>query len=393
MDPVGWSNFRWDLTAAVTFSFFNIIFNQLYIPIALRHGATELQVGLLAAAPAIGLLFSPLWAGWIENRNPRPFVVYPHVVARSLILIPAFYAEPWVFVAAALVFHLMMGLPAPAYASLMARIYPDDQRGRLMGNVRVAMGAFMIPLTFAAGYWLDHSGSQGPLIVASITGVLSVLALNRVRDLPSYQAAPAAVSRTSVSLREQIRLVKENRPLLIFLLATTLSGFGNMVGLPLFQIIQVDRLELTNVEIGTLRVAYTACLLVSYLIMGWVMDRYSPQLALCIAMALYTVVPLLYGFVGTYSSILIGSGLQGLSDAIWDIGILMFIYRIVPNREGIAFGLHLMLFGIRGSIGPMLSASVIPWIPIAAVLSGAACFCLLGFLLFLVYFYRRPAAG
>src|SRR5690606_31837517 len=110
MSPGSWHNFRADVIASGLFSLFNVVFNQFYMPIAIQQGASHIQVGLLAAAPAIGLLFSPLWASWIERTNPKGFVVWPNLIGRALIILPALFGAPLVFVIAALVFQLLMGI-------------------------------------------------------------------------------------------------------------------------------------------------------------------------------------------------------------------------------------------------------------------------------------------
>jgi len=380
MSPAQWSNFRFDFAAAVLFSVFNVVFNQFYLPMAIQQGASNIQVGLLSAAPAIGLMFSPLWASWIERApNPLPFTVWPNVVGRALIVLPAFYGTPWVYVATALAFHMLMGIHAPAYASLMTHIYPAPLRGRLMGYVRVAMGLLMIPIAYAIGLWTDLSGPTGPLLVASATGLASIAMFLGLRT-----TEPVAERRTRkrATFKEQWSVVKENRPLSLFLVATTFSGFGNLLVQPLYQIIQVEHLQLSNVEIGYARIAYFAFLIVGFLVVGWAVDRYPPERTLTIGLAAPGVGALLYGVFGNYPAVLVASGIQGVGDSIWDIGILTYIFKIAPGREAVVFGLHLLLFGVRGTIGPLLSTSLSGAVPMAALLLFAAACGLIGAALF-----------
>jgi len=332
------------------------------------------------AAPAVGLLFSPLWASFIERGSPKPYVVLPNLIGRLLILLPAFFGAPIVYVVTALMFQILMGIQAPAYASLVTRMYPPKHRGKLMANVRVLMGILMIPLAYLIGSWTDASGPSGPLMVAAITGVLSILVFSRVRE--NIDAAPPKIKAKRVSLREQIELVKQNKELGIFLLATTFSGFGNILAAPLYQIIQVDLLQLSNVQIGLARVAYYSCLLTSYFIVGWVIDRFSAKHTMVYGIAAFAVVPLLYAIFGNYAAVLVGSGIQGIGDAIWDIGILAYVFRLAPGREAVVFGLHLMLFGIRGTIAPLLSTSLTGVVPLPALLLGAAVCGIAGILVF-----------
>lgn len=380
MSPATKHNLYSDFGAACLFSLFNVVFNQFYIALAIRQGATNLEVGILAAAPAIGLLFSPIWAGRIEQSNPKPFVIIPNVIGRALLLLPAFFGAPSVYVVTAIIFYFLMGIQAPAYPALITRMYQPELRGRLMGYVRVAMGAIMIPLAYLVGSWTDKSGPSGPLITAAITGVISILFLSRVKEI----ALPTKVSARKSSFKEQLKLVRNHRELVVFFAATTLTGFGNILASPLYQIIQVRELQLNNIEIALARISYYVCLLVAYFVVGWVIDRFSAKQTLVYGLAAFAIVPLLYGIFGNYPAVIIGSGIQGIGDAIWDIGILAYIFRVVPGREAVVFGLHLMLFGIRGSIAPLLSTGLSDYMPISGLLIAAAICGCIGTVIFLL---------
>ncbi|OMF22194.1 MFS transporter [Paenibacillus sp. FSL H8-0548] len=387
-----WRNARIDLGASCLFSLFNVVINQFYIAFALQQGASHFQVGLLSAAPAVGLLFSPFWASWIEKvNNPKPFVILPNAIGRLLLLLPAFFAYPSVYVATAILFQLLMGIQAPAYAALVSRMYPSDLRGRLMGYVRVAMGIIMIPLAYFVGSWSDAFGPSGPLIAASIAGFISIGLFSTLK-LPAQQAAakPSLLKKTSrFPLQEQWKLVRGNKTLAVFLAATTLSGFGNMLAIPLYQIIQVDVLELSNLQIGYARVAYFTALLLTFWIAGWMIDRIDIKYTLLFGIAAYAIVPMIYGLWGGYAAVITGNALQGIGDAIWDIGILAFVFRLAPGREAMVFGLHLMLFGIRGSLGPIIGSSLASSVSIPLLLIIASICGWIGTLLFLSGNWRR----
>ncbi|WP_029192257.1 MFS transporter [Paenibacillus harenae] len=387
-----WRNARIDLGASCLFSLFNVVLNQFYIAFAIQQGASNFQVGILAAAPAVGLLFSPFWASWIEKAdNPRPFVIIPNAVGRLLMLLPALFAYPSVYVTAVLVFQLLMGIQAPAYAALVSRMYPSDLRGRLMGYVRVAMGILMIPLAYFVGSWSEAYGPSGPLIAASIAGFLSIGLFNTLK-LPEQivQARTNPIKKGSrFPLQEQWKLIKENRTLAVFLAATTFSGFGNMLASPLYQIIQVDVLELSNIQIGYARVAYFSALLLTFLIAGWMIDRIDIKYTLVCGIAAYAVVPMLYGLWGSYPAVILGNAIQGVGEAIWDIGILAFVFRLAPGREAMVFGLHLMLFGIRGTLGPLISSSLSTSVSLSILLIIASICGWVGTLLFVSGNWKR----
>ncbi|QHT60087.1 MFS transporter [Paenibacillus lycopersici] len=378
-----WYNFRIDVSASVLFSFFNVVFNQFYIPMAIQQGASNLQVGIISSAPAVGLLFSPLWAAFIERSNPKPFVVLPNLIARALIILPAFFGAPLVYVLIALCFQMLMGIQSPGYAALVIRMYPPENRGMLMGNTRVIMGALMIPVAFGIGRWVDAAGPSGPLLFASATGIVSILVFSRVKARKS--APPKLSGSRKIDIRAQFQLIKQNREIAVFFLACNFTGFGNLVAVPLYNIIQVDRLELSNTQIGIARAVYFLCLLSSYYVTGRVIDKLSAKHTVAFGLAAFGIVPLCYAMLGNYSAVLIGSGIQGMGDAIWDIGFLAYMFRLAPGREAVVVGLQFMLFGIRGTIGPLLSTYLSDSVPLSYLLTGAGICGFLGVASFLAY--------
>jgi MFS family permease len=143
----------------------------------------------------------------------------------------------------------------------------------------------------------------------------------------------------------------------------------------------VEHLKLTNLQIGYARMMYFLCLLLAYFIMGWVIDRYSPKRAMFFGFASYFITPILYALFNNSPAVIIAGGFQGIGDAIWDIGCLSYIFKIAPGREAVVFGLHLMLFGIRGTIAPLLSTSLIHTLSLPIILYAGAICCLIGFVL------------
>lgn len=394
LSPAAWRNFQFDLAASAIYSLFNVVFNQFYIPMAIDAGASDFQVGILSAAPAIGLMLSPLWSGWIETGSPKKFTIFPNMIGRALILVPALLVSPWAFVVTALAYQLLMGMQAPAYPALMARVYPAEYRGRLLGYVRVVMGILMIPLASLVGIWSDRHGSGGPLAFAAVAGVVSILIYFGLKELkqgsgkqgakeeePSdtasakdKQSAPRSSGKAGgrMSLREQWQYARSNRPLVIFLVASTFSGFGNILSQPLYQIIQKDHLALSFSEIGTARTTYYTCLLIAYFVIGILIDKYNPAKVVLWGLGAFALVPLLYGMSESFPVVLIGSGIQGIGDAIWDIGIMAYVFRLAPGKEATVFGLHLLLFGIRGTIGPLLSTALSGTVPFPVMLFAAS---------------------
>ncbi|MBC8079159.1 MAG: MFS transporter, partial [Gorillibacterium sp.] len=148
-------------------------------------------------------------------------------------------------------------------------------------------------------------------------------------------------------------------------------------------IFQVEKLELSNIQIGYARMIYFFFLLVSYLIVGRVIDKYSPKFALLFGIAAHGIPPILYGLFGNFASVIVAGGFQGIGDAVWEISCMAYIFKLAPGREAVVFGLHLMLFGIRGTIGPLLSTSLIHSVSLPVLMGVTMICCVVGVLLLL----------
>ncbi|GMA58831.1 hypothetical protein GCM10025858_33340 [Alicyclobacillus sacchari] len=197
------------------------------------------------------------------------------------------------------------------------------------------------------------------------------------------QGAPDASRRSLLtSARRQWSLVRENRALALFLAATTATGFGNLLAGPIYQIYQVHTLNLSNDQIGMTRVAYYVALLVAYFALGWLIDKWSPRVAMFVGMLAYTLAPLLYVLFGSYFGVIVSCMFLGVGDAAWDIGCMAYIFKVTPGREATAFGLHYLLFGIRGTIAPILSTALTHSMSLSEVFLASAAISAIGVGLF-----------
>lgn len=388
-----WCNFRLDFTSSILISLYNVVAGQFYVPMAIQHGATNFEVGLLTAAPAIGFLLSPAWAGMMGNKSPKPYVLWPNLIGRLSVCVVALWLSPWVFVLVSFFINLLAGVQGPAYPALLTRIYPLDLRGRLMGYVRVAQCCLLIPLAYLVGRWMNVSGDTLPLIFGSFLGVLSILIFYGVREVEPISALPV-IPTASIPLRKkfhsQWELLMSTPSLGVFLLAVSTAGFGNLLSVPLFQIFQIHTLHLNSIQIGVTRTVYYALLLLAYFSLGWIIDKVSPKHAMLLGISAYAVAPLLYVIFGNFDAVIAANACLGIGDATWDIGVMAFIFKLVPGREAAVFGLHFFLFGIRGTIAPLLSTGIVQVMPLQIILIASTVCCLIGALLMTL---TRPFAS
>jgi Na+/melibiose symporter-like transporter len=333
-------------------------------------GASDLQVALIVAAPFIGLSFSTYWSHLTQNRRSLPFTVWPNAVARLSLMALAAITVPWAYVLLVIWYSLISAVPGAPYAALMQKIYPAEARGRLLGAIRLLVGAAQIPAIFLAGKLLDRFGASAPYVIGPVMGVLSVVYFARIKE-PPLPASPAP--RRSFSWREQARALLANRPFAMTQLGFMLFGFGNLMMAPLYPIFQVDHLGLNNSQVAQVSMLWSAAWLLGFPIWGKMADRTKPLYVIASGAILYVMAPLLYYFGRSLLGASLAAVLQGFGDAAIELGWMAYVLSMGSGKAGIYAGLHLSLLGLRGALAPLAASGLIAPFGIAPVfLLGSA---------------------
>lgn len=356
LDPLTRHNFSADAASALLFGAFAGLTLPFLPVVARRMGASDLQMALIVAAPFIGLTFSTYWSHLTENRRSLPFTVWPNALARLSLMSLAAIAAPWPYVLLVIWFSLIGAIPGAPYAALMQKIYPAEARGRLLGAIRLLIGAAQIPAIYLAGRLLDRFGASVPYVIGPIMGLLSVAYFARIKE-PPLPESPAP--RRSFSWRDQAMAILSNRPFAMTQLGFLLFGFGNLMMAPLYPIFQVDHLGLNNSQVAQISMLWSAAWLLGFPIWGKMADRTRPLYVIASGAVLYVMVPLLYYFGRSLPGASLAAVLQGFGDAAIELGWMAYILSMGRGKAGIYAGLHLSLLGFRGTLAPLAASALI----------------------------------
>lgn len=356
LDPLTRYNFSMDALSAVLYGAFAGLTLPFIPVVARRLGANDLQVALIVAAPFLGLTLSSYWSHLAQNRRTMPFVVWPNGVARFSLMLLAAIADPWMYVLLVIWFNLVNAIPGAPYAALMQKIYPGEARGRLLGAIRLLVGAAQIPAIYLAGRVLDLYGAAIPYVVGPLLGLLSIACFARIKE-PPVPESPSP--RTSFQWGDQVRALLSNRPFAMIQLGFLLFGFGNLAMAPLYPIYQVDYLGLSNSQVGQIAMFWSAAWLLGFAIWGRLADRTRPLNVIASGAILYTMVPLLYYFGQSLWSASLAAILQGAGDSAIELGWMAQVLSMGRGKAGIYAGLHLTLLGFRGVLAPLAASALI----------------------------------
>ncbi|HET6450476.1 MAG TPA: MFS transporter [Spirochaetia bacterium] len=391
-----------ELVSATFYGLYAGIAIPLVPIVARRIGMTPEAITAMVTMQFVSALFGMLLGHLAENRPKMPFVTWPNVAGRGAVSFLALANDPVSFLVVASVFYFSLNLSGPAYASIMRTNYSTQNRGRLMGNIRILVTVVSAVVSTAAGIVLVSSEHlvRWLFLAAGIFGVLSSLlfALIKVRRDPASDAlpatapsrapgaAPAVAPAVPLSVRPRgrtMRLLAANRSLLLFLSVYFVCASPDKLAIPLEPIWMVDTLHLDYGEASLLLGTVTSLAGVAgYFFWARALKRRSSFTLMVWVVAFFAARFASLALARTGIQLLPMSVFSGICNAGWDLVPLFCMIELTdPAAFSLAFGVHTTLFGIRGVIGPALgtylyatglvSLPAIFWL-IAAVLGAGA---------------------
>ena len=238
---------------------------------AARLGANGIEIGLLAAVPAIVSLALSIPAGnWLHQRPVGKVVFWTAALARLgyLLWIPL----PWLFtnqgqIWALILITLIMGIPmcglGISFNALFAAAVPPNLRALVVGRRNMIQSLTFLIASVGAGYILDHLrfpvGYQVIFGIGFLSAIMSTVHLFFIRP----QAAPepeSVPSLGSTQIKESKNSSREwhtalhldiwRTPFRNVLLVLLGFHFSQYIAFPLFPLYIVNNLHLSDTNIG-----------------------------------------------------------------------------------------------------------------------------------------------
>lgn len=323
------------------------------------HASVEL-IGLIAAAPYLGCLLAILYSHLMEGKKKMPFMVWPSLLGRGCFLFMLFATTPLSFALIVTIASMMTNMIGPAYAPIMKEVYPKRERGTIMAYIRVMMAMAMFIGTMIAGRILEHADFRYVFPVAGVIGIISSLLFATIKTKPVDSSEAEKREPVHRYFWSTFSIFKTDRNFLWFSVAIFTSGFGNLMAIPLYPIIQVDKFHITALQVAILTNATTLVWMISYPFWGRYVDSRSPIKAAIISAFFCMLIPLNYAIAHNVWAILPTAVFGGLTNAGTDLAYFNSILRFAKEgRESQYQALHTFLVGVRGAIAPFLGAGIV----------------------------------
>jgi MFS family permease len=315
-------------------------------------GTTTEQIGIVMGSFAIGLLLSRTYLGRLADHRSRKLVlIIGAIVAATAPLGYLFFPSlPGLILTRA--YHgISIAAFTTGYRSLTVDLSPAKNRGEIVGYMTLAMPIGMSIGPALGGFVQAEMGNTPLFLLATVTGVLSLLLTLRVKNAGVNNISP----EKGESSQNLLQLFT-SRGIGVFTLVLTLIGliFGNLVAfVPLF----ISE-ELTGFNVGLF---YTVIAIASFsarIFVGRRSDVYGRGLFISISLVFYILSMVFLSMASSPSILILAAIFEGAGAGVLiPMIITLTSDRCYPAQRGRVFALCLGGFDLGTAIaGPLFGA-------------------------------------
>jgi len=372
---------------------------SLYAPflgvMALRLGASTLQVSLLSALPAAVALAASL-AGVAALRrvsSNRCAAAVAATGARLVLLaiaaVPALFApgkQASAFVFLVALMNVPGAISSIAWQSLLAGAIPEEYRAdALAARSRLVTAVAFVP-TLIGGYMLDALsfpiGYQLVLVAAFLSSVVEVRTLMRMRE-PEASRSGVAEGASRADGEGSVRMP---RSYIAYCLVNGLFYLGWTMGAPLFTLYYVQVLKVGSMWVGAFNVISMAVQYLAFPYWSRLARSRGSVLALGAATAGMALTPILIGVSPSPWLVAVFCVSMGVFTSGTTLLLLNSLLGRAPERHRTAaIAIYNVVVNFASFLGPLLGNAVvlgagIYWaLGVCALLRGAGAASIVGF--------------
>ena len=340
---------------------------------ALRLGATDQQIGLLSALPALVYVLWFIPAGrLVESRKSIKatglagnfFFRLQYLVVAALPFFPPASRIP-LLLAGIMLAGIPLCVANVAITNVIADVVPPASRPRVVSTRNILMSLTTAVAASVAGKLLDLLPMPGNYQViflgAFIFGMLSLFALSRL-VVPDVQPAGAFSLRPRLFVRqiaEMLAVVRLTPDFLRFTLAAFVLHWGLVFAWPLFSLWWVNGLKASEGLIGLVATVNMLAIITANPFWARVAERRGNRFCLLVGFAGVTFVPLINALVPKAEYILLTELLAGLIVPAMSLGLFNVMLEVSPaERRPTYIAVYSAAVNIPMFLAPILATTV-----------------------------------
>jgi MFS family permease len=340
------------------------------VAMALLLGASNLQIGLLAALPTFTNVFQ-LLSIWLVRRynNRRAISVVCALLARFPLLvigIAPFFTTGSIHLLVFFLFfyNLFASIAGLSWNAWMKDLVPGAQLGTYFSRRSGRMQVLNVLLSISLAFGIDYIKAHYPqfelttysimFMVAGVIGITGAFVLSTVPEPQSYLA--------NENIFQLFKRPLKDGNFIKLLLFNSAWVFALNIAIPFFTVYMLKNLGLSMTYVIGLTVVSQLCSIFTIRMWGRFSDRYSNKTILAIAAPVYILCIIGWCFVGIYSLFIsnivllvfihmfTGIATAGINLSLTNIGL-----KLAPNEHAIVYlSTKNIITAIFSSVAPLI---------------------------------------
>lgn len=323
------------------------------VSVALLSGASNFQVGLLAALPTFTNIFQLISIWLVRKYNNRRAISvicsllarFPLIIIGIILLFVSGYSFT-LFLSFIFFFYLFGSIAGPSWNSWMKDLVPEKILGSYFSKRSSYTQTLNVVVSLALALLMDFTKSNYPeyeltiygcmFVAGGIAGVIGTLFLSRVPEPQSI------LSRENLFRLFRKPLQNANfRRLLIF---NSIWVLAVNFATPFFTVFLINSMKFSLLYIIGLNILSQLSSILTIRLWGYYADRYSNKTIIAIGWPLYLLCIIGWCFVGIYTRfyanlsllagiyIIMGISTAGINLSLTNIGL-----KLAPREEAIVY--------------------------------------------------------
>ncbi len=367
-------NFAVNLLDGVTFWFgFSLISTTTILPLFISKLTTSLiPIGLISVIHSAGWFLPQLFSARITERykNKKKIVVgwgfFLERIPIWVMILSTLVARTNPLIALGLMLFALTwnamgaGVVAPAWMSLIAKIFPPTKRGSFFGITMFIGSGFGILGSLLSVWLLETYIFPNSFIilysVAAIFTTLSWVFLALTRE-PNDVVANNGQSWQAY-WKDLIKIIKKDHNYRRYVVSSLIITLGGM-GSGFVTISAIQRFNVSDTTVGLYSLTLLAGQTVGYLVLGKLADRHGHKKSLEIGVGAILLAFVVAFFMPTPSFYFVVFLLLGINLSSWIVSGMLVVWEFcdtdrVPTYSGLANSVR----GVIGSIAPLIGTQI-----------------------------------
>ena len=378
---------------------------------ALAYGATNSQVGLLAAgANLLGAVALFPGARLIEKVGRRkPVVVWSGGIfgrffLLCLALIPLFIADPAVAILAIIIIDSLrafsFNLANPAWTSMVADIVPESMRARYFSNRNIAMGIAALAIAPLAGWIISRAnlrldspyiGYQIVFLFAFLFGLVSTASFAKIKEPVSSETEQGEHHRGDLR-----RALKHSPGFIGLIVSAFVWNLSLQIAAPFFNVYLVNTYQASAAAIGILAGIFSLFALFGQRVFANLIDRKGAYWTQAVTGLLIPLSPLAWALINAPWQVGLINAFSGFFWAGYNLANFNLLLALTPGEQR-ARAVALFQLAVFGSAvaGPLLGGLMVDAVgfKIVFILSSIGRYLAIGLFLWLAIPRRAVKAS